>query len=311
MRAPLFLLFTAVAGVFPGPSSAGAQPGGPAAGADTLRLEVGSPEVDGRVYRPHAALVRVRVGDPDGPVLREWTNELTLGDSAGRPVMRWVTKGRQNTGPNAGATWELHQTYDAITLKPYAYHSMSSSGAWMVVQVEGNRVRGTRRTANDTTVLPVDIALDRHGYFAGASDLVPAAVGFTAGAVMIAPVWSPLMTKVEERIFTVIGKENVDVEGTSIEAWKVEERRMDQSLYATWWLLDSSPYMVYGEIPLPNGQVQRMTEVEIGGRSQGRHAYPTLRKTTRLAARRSSRKTSSPSHPAPNPAKTTVSGFTL
>src|SRR5690606_29724608 len=97
-----------------------AQPSAPA--GDTLR-EVGSPEVDGRVYRPHAALVRVRIGDPDAPVVREWTNELTLGDSAGRPVMRWVTKGRQNTGPNAGATWELRQTYDAITLRPYAYNS--------------------------------------------------------------------------------------------------------------------------------------------------------------------------------------------
>lgn len=32
---------------------------------------------------------------------------------------------------------------------------------------------------------------------------------------------------------------------------------------ATWWLLERSPYMVYGEVPLPNGQVRRMTEVEI------------------------------------------------
>ena len=32
---------------------------------------------------------------------------------------------------------------------------------------------------------------------------------------------------------------------------------------ATWWLLDKSPYMVYGEVPLPDGTIQRMTEVEI------------------------------------------------
>jgi hypothetical protein len=217
------------------------------------------------VYRPHAALVRVRVGDPKGPVLREWTNELTLGDSAGRPVMRWVTKGKQNTGPNAGSTWELRQTYDAITLKPYAYNSMSSNGAHTRVTIDRNRVRGTRRAAGDTVVHRIDITIDRPGFFAGASDLVPAAVGFKDGAVMIAPVWSPAMTKAESRIFTVIGKESIDVEGTNFEAWKVEERRADRSLYATWWLLDESPYMVYGEIPLPNGQIQRMTEVEIRG----------------------------------------------
>ena len=34
--------------------------------ADTLRLEVGSPEVDGRVYKPHKALVRVRIGELPG-----------------------------------------------------------------------------------------------------------------------------------------------------------------------------------------------------------------------------------------------------
>jgi hypothetical protein len=232
-------------------------------GGDTLRLEVGSPRVDGRIYKPHAALVRVRVGEPNSPVLREWTNELTLGDSAARPVMRWVTKGKQNSGANVGVTWELRQTYDAITLKPYAYNSTSSNGAYTRVTIDGLRVRGTRRAAGDTTVHQIDITLDRAGFFAGASDLVPAAVGFKEGGVMTAPVWNPGMTAVETRIFTTVGKTIVDVEGTKVEAWKVEERRADRSLYATWYLLDVSPYMVYGEVVLANGQIQRMTEVEI------------------------------------------------
>lgn len=252
----------AIAGVLIPSAGVDAQP--QRASGDTIRLEVGSPLVDGRVYKPHAALVRVRIGDPNGPVLREWTNELTLGDSAGRPVMRWVTKGKQNVGQGAGNTWELRQTYDAITLKPYAYNSWSSAGAHTILTIDGNRVRGTRRTPTDTTLQMVNMTIDRPGYFAGASDLVPAAVGFREGAVMMAPVWSPAMTTAETRIFTVVGKETVNVEGTDVEAWKVEERRADHSLYATWWLLEESPYMVYGEIVLPNGQVQRMTEVEIG-----------------------------------------------
>lgn len=45
------------------------------------------------------------------------------------------------------------------------------------------------------------------------------------------------MTQAEGRIFTVLGKATVDVEGTRIEAWK--------------------------EVPLPNGRVRRMTEVEL------------------------------------------------
>ena len=42
---------------------------GPAATAtvgDTIRLEVGAKEVDGRVYAPHAARVRVWVGPGEG-----------------------------------------------------------------------------------------------------------------------------------------------------------------------------------------------------------------------------------------------------
>lgn len=49
--------------------------------------------MNGAIYAPHAARVRVRVGEGDGRLTAEWTNELTHGDSAGRAVHRWVTKG--------------------------------------------------------------------------------------------------------------------------------------------------------------------------------------------------------------------------
>ena len=107
--------------------------------------------------------------------------------------------------------------------------------------------------------------IERPGYVASASDLVPLAVGLRQGAVILAPIWGPAMqSRSEMRVFTVIGRVDVDVEGTMVNAWKVEERKQgDPKLLATWWLLDRSPYMVYGEVPLPDGTVQRMTEVEI------------------------------------------------
>ena len=72
------------------------------------------------------------------------------------------------------------------------------------------------------------------------------------------------MTQAEGRVFTVVGRDSVDVEGSRVVAWKVEERRQaDRVLVATWWLLERSPYMVYGEVPLPGGRVRRMTEVDI------------------------------------------------
>ena len=57
--------------------------------SDTIRIEVGAKELDGRVYAPHAARVRVWVGPGEGTMRAEWTNVLTVGDSAGRHVHRW------------------------------------------------------------------------------------------------------------------------------------------------------------------------------------------------------------------------------
>jgi hypothetical protein len=234
--------------------------------SDTIRLEVGSPEVNGKVYAPHVARVTVRVGEGEGSVVAVWTNELTLGDSAGRPIHRWITKGTRVSPAGDTVRWEIRQTYDAVTLAPYGYAASSSTGGFSRLTLEGRRVRGTRKLANDSTVQQVDLTLDRPGFIASASDLVPLAVGLEQGKVMTAPVWGPNMTQSELRIFTVIGQGPVVVEGTEVKAWKVEERRhADRRLLATWYLTEASPYMVYGEVPLPNGQVQRMTEVAIPG----------------------------------------------
>ena len=239
--------------------------------SDTIRIEVGAKEVDGRVYLPHAARVRVRVGPGEGRIRAEWTNVLTLGDSAGRRVMHWVTTGTQFTPTGDTVKWELRQTYDARTLQPYGIARRSSTGATSSLQIDGRRVRGTRRTAPEAPLESVEYEIDRPGFVASASDLVPAAVGFRPGLVVIAPIWGPPMTTSELRVFSVIGKTDVNVEGAVVNAWKVEERRhADSKLLATWYLLDKSPYMVYGEVPLADGSTQRMTEVEV--RSGGKRS---------------------------------------
>lgn len=238
------------------------EPATPA--GDTIRIEVGAKEVDGRVYAPHAARVRVWVGPGEGRMRAEWTNELTHGDSAGRKVHRWVTKGVQITPAGDSVRWELRQTYDAQTLAPYGIARTASNGTETSLRIEGRRVSGTRRTSPNGPLEQVNYEIDRPGYVASASDLVPAAVGFKPGLVIIAPIWGPPMTASEMRVFTVLGKSDVNVEGTTVNAWKVEERKeADGKLLATWYLLDKSPYMVYGEVPLPDGSVQRMTEVEV------------------------------------------------
>ena len=235
-----------------------------ASSSDTLRLEVGSRQVNGTIYAPHAARVRVRVGDGEGRLTAEWTNELTHGDSAGRAVHRWVTKGTRFLPGGDTVRWEILQTYDARTLAPYAYTARSSTGTFTRLTIDGRHVRGTRKVSPDSAERAIDLMVDRPGFIASASDLIPLAAGLKEGAVMTAPMWGPNMSDSELRVFTVLGKVPVDVEGTRVTAWKIDEHRhADRKLLATWYMTEESPYMVYGEVVLPTGQVQRMTEVAI------------------------------------------------
>lgn len=234
------------------------------AGADTLRLHVGSEEVKGAIYPPHFARNRVYRGPEGSPPITTWTNELTLADSAGRRIMHWVTRGGRLTPAGDSVHWVLRQTYDANTLAPYAYSRTSTDGAFTQLTIEGTRVRGTRRLSADSAVQQVDLTLGQAAFIASASDLVPLAVGLCPGLVMTAPVWGPGMPNAELRIFSVLGRERVQVEGAWVESWKVEERvERDRRIVANWYLTEESPYMVYAEVALPDGQMQRMTGVSL------------------------------------------------
>ncbi len=235
--------------------------------ADTVRAEIGSAAIDARFMKPHAARVRIYRGDS---LVQQWLNELTVGDSAGRRVMRWVTTSEPVPLNPHRPLSVLRQTYDARTLAPLGFSSTVSNGAFTRVAIDGNRVRGRRRTAADTTTIPIDLTIDRPGYYVGATDLVPIAAGLKAGMVLLAPTWSPSGTTADYRVFVIHGDTTVSVEGTPVRAVKVDEhRRSDRVRLATWYLLLESPYMVYGEVPLPDGRVQRMTEVEVPLRPEG------------------------------------------
>ena len=189
---------------------------------------------------------------------------MPAGDSAGRAVHRWVTKGTRFLPSGDTVRWEILQTYDARTLAPYAYTARSSTGTYTRLTIDGTRVRGVRKVSPDSAERAIDMVVARPGFIASASDLVPLAAGLKEGVVMTAPMWGPNMSASELRVFTVVGEVPVVVEGTRITAWKIHEHRQaDGRLLATWYMTEESPYMVYGEVPLPNGQVQRMTEVAI------------------------------------------------
>jgi hypothetical protein len=265
MRRIPFLLLLASAPARPAlaqPVASPAAASSTTAARDTVFLTVGSPRVDARVFEPHAA--RVRVYAPDGRQVSEWDNELWVGDSAGRRVLRWSTTSRPVAGfPNRPMS-RLLQTYDGITMAPLGYLSLSGTGSYVALTIDGNRMSGVRRRSLRAPVEEVDATIETPGWFIGASDLVPIAAGLRSGEVMVAPLWGPNLSAPEYRVFEVFGDTTLAFEGISVRARKVEERRRsDGSLTATWWLTLERPYMYYGEVPLPSGGVQRMTEVPI------------------------------------------------
>lgn len=233
-----------------------------AAPTDTIRIEVGSPEVNASWFRPHRARVRVHLNSLDTPPTNEWTNELTIGDSAGRQVARWVTLGQFDSAGVPG--FDLRQTFDHRTLAPMGYRLRTRAGADVSLAIDGNRVRGTRKLPNNPAVEQVDQVIPRMGFILSASDLVPLAMKFAAGQVVVAPVWAPNMPTAESRVFHTVGKVPHMVEGKEWDAWRVDEyRESDGRLMATWYLVEESPYMVGGEVFLPNGNVQKMTEIAL------------------------------------------------
>jgi hypothetical protein len=232
---------------------------------DTIHLEVGSPEIDGRIFPSHSARNRTYVGE-GGPPISTWTNDLTVGDSAGMQVHRWVSRGVGLSPEGDGISWELHQTYDARTLAPLTYYRWSDDGRSMRLRIDGARVRGEERVPGESQPRMIDRTIDRRGFFAGASDLVPMAIRLRSGLVVTAPVWAPAMERTQVRVFTVVGRESLRVEGDEVSGWKIEERvRGNDRILATWYVTDASPFMLLAESTLADGRRQRITGVALDG----------------------------------------------
>lgn len=235
-----------------------------AAGTDTLRLTVGSPEVDLSGMLPHVARVTVeRLIDGEWQSVVQWTNTLEVADSRARPVHRWTTIGQRAASTNQPPTWELYQTFDAKSIAPLGLRRTLAGGGSLQLAFGGPRIHGTQR-AGDGTETPVNIELSQAAFPASASDLVPMAVRLEEGMVMTAPVWQFGMPDAETRVFTVLGKRDVTVEGTTWNAWAVEERAVRNgglTFIGTWYIVEEPPYMVYAEVVGPGGVQQRMSEV--------------------------------------------------
>jgi hypothetical protein len=177
-----------------------------------------------------------------------------------------VSRGVGLSPEGNGISWELHQTYDARTLAPLTYYRWSDDGRSMRLRIDGTRVQGEERVPGESRPRVIDRTIDRRGFFAGASDLVPMAIRLRPGLVVTAPVWAPAMERTQVRVFTVVGRESLRVEGDEVSGWKIEERvRGNDRILATWYVTDDSPFMLLAESTLADGRRQRITGVALDG----------------------------------------------
>lgn len=232
---------------------------------DTLRLRVGMPEVQGQMFVLHAGKVVVeRDTDQGTEVVTQWTNHLAFGDSASRPVMRWITRGSTRRPDGTTGNYVLRQTMDRETLAPYGYDLESSSGTQIKLRINGRQVEGWRKGPQDTARTMVNLQLSEPPFMAGAWDLIVVAATMKEGLVMVMPVWQPGMADIELRSYTITGTKDVKAGDQNWNAFVVEERKLsDPTLMGTWYLVNDPPYMVYAEVTGPDGRPRRMIETSI------------------------------------------------
>ena len=238
------------------------------ASRDSVRLEPGTPLIDGRVIRSHVSTQRSTL--PGRPA-NEVVTSLTMRDSAGQRFMTMATRGAipSDSGP---VQYELVQTYDARALTLVSYLLAYSNGDTTRLAIDGRRVRGVRSVPAPMRIVlaqrrrwmlqPVDQTLDRDGFDSGIVTLLSAAMAFRPGLVITIPIVTHSSGVSDVTVLAVIGREKVQVGGSRVDAWKVEQRRAgERTLSATWYLMDSPPYVAAGEVVVPGGQIMRLTRV--------------------------------------------------
>lgn len=256
---PILMSAGVAAAVLAGSLAAQGAPRGP----DTLRLDVGSPAVNGGYYAPHVGRNTVmRIAGSRVDTTGSWTNTLVLGDSAGLAVHRWHTVGTFRNAASATVRFELWQTFDARTLALYGYHLRSELGEETRLAVNGRRVRGTRRPDADSAVKVVDFTLPRAGYPAAAADLIPPAVTLREGLVIVMPVWTVPTQAVVEQTWVARRRTTVPFEGRPVPAWEFDVHSATGMREGTVWFIDEPPYMVRWDVFGAQGELTRVIGVK-------------------------------------------------
>jgi hypothetical protein len=240
MMIPSMRQYFTIAAMTIAPALASAQTGTP------IELPVGSPLVDGRIYKAHDA-VAARAVTKDGAVIRSirYTNHTYM--------MRWhnrdvcVVESVPDKETNDTAFYEK-TILDAKTMAILHREERSGTGHVMDADVDGAHVTGRYRAKAGDPMVPLDFTLEAPSFY---FPFVDAAIGATH--MHVGQSW-----RVPTFSFTP-GKqtttwETYRITGGASPSWIVENAD-DAPVHTKIWITDDPPYLPRVVTTLPDGLV--------------------------------------------------------
>jgi hypothetical protein len=231
--------------------------------ADTLCVAVGSEMISGLELPVHGSKIdRFQLDPGQAPRNIGWiTNVMSIGDTAGRPVFRFITEGEARQPNGQANRYTLYTTFDRKTTALLGYFISGSLGREVRLTLDGNRVRGTIRPSADAAVQPVDVTLSRPGFLGSSMDIQLALLPLRPGLTIELPVWMPGMTDAESRWYVVVSQGTAKMGGKTVDAWVTEEWNADRSRkLSTMNVIKSAPFMEWQEFDQPSGGKLRLVQ---------------------------------------------------
>lgn len=219
-----------------------AQPSAP------IQLDVGSPLVDGRIYKAHEAWA-MRSVTKDGATVRsiQYTNYTFL--TRWKGVDACVVESKPNAETTDTAFYEK-TVLDARSMALLHREERNGAGRLLIADVDGAHVTGQYRAKAGDPIESLDFTLEVPSYYVGFVDAAVGATHIQPGQSWRVPTFSfgPTRRKTDWQIYRITGRQPA--------GWIIEN--VDDSQTQTKiWITDDPPYLPLVIAKLSDGSIAR------------------------------------------------------
>lgn len=224
--------------------------------SDPIPLPVGSPLVDGRIYKAHEATA-MRSLTRNGTTVRSirYTNYTYMTHWNGMDVC--VVESKPNAETSDTAFYEK-TVLNSRTMAILHREERDGGGRLVTADIDGAHVTGQYRAKASDPIQPIDVTLEAPSYY---SPFVNAAIGAThmqPGQSWRVPtfVFTPGHQKTSWDTYRITGREPAGGAGGASPAWIVENAD-DAPVHTKIWIIDDAPYLPRVITTLPDGSIAR------------------------------------------------------